>query len=495
MMTRKKLLAVFIVLIFTVAMIFADGLFYQSQAGEKAIDSSYTAQLGIPTDNTTVTDTTATATEIPANAVLQAIGNSDYPVTPGDTFLLSYSDGKNLISLNLQADSDCKVSIQSVGVVDAAGMTYSEFKGYVENLILTYYNFSAPQLQLVSCGVFSVRVYGEVSYSQYVTAWGLSRLSDLAIYALDTASTRAVEVTYRDGSKKTYDLFNALRNGSAEDNPILAPGCEVRFQKASAIVSLDGAVARSGVYQPAEGESLYVLIQNYAGGLLGSADAQSIRISNYAGGAYSSRYVSLEDAKSYMPENGDVISAVYSSQSLPYVTISGAIVPDAASDTISTTNRTMYSFIPGETVQQLLANISSMLTSTSDASAAYILRDGSRISIADKDIVLEQGDTVVIPFSSQAITVTGYVQNPGTFEYVPGMTSDYYIALAGGFTDSASGKVKVSGGSKDSIPAGATIKANNNNLTTTLTLTATVVSLVSSILLMITYGHTVLGYF
>ena len=109
MMTRKKLLAAFIVLAFTAAMIFADGLFYQSQAGAEAIDSSYAAQLGIPTENTAVT-----ATTIPANAVLQAIGNSDYPVTPGDTFLLSYSEGKNLISLNLQADSNCKVSIQSV---------------------------------------------------------------------------------------------------------------------------------------------------------------------------------------------------------------------------------------------------------------------------------------------------------------------------------------------------------------------------------------------
>jgi len=490
MFTKKKLLAIVMVLALTAAMIFADGLFYQSQAGAEAIDSSYTAQLGILT-----VDTSKTVASIPTNAVLQAIGSSDYPVTPGDSFMLSYSDGKNLVSLTLQADSDCNVAIQSVGVVKASGMTYREFKGYVENLISTYYTFSSPELKLVSCGVFSVRVCGEVNYSQYVTAWGLTRLSDLAVYAMDTASTRAVEVTYRDGSKKTYDLYNSLRNGSSEDDPLLAPGCEVRFLKASTIVSLDGAVSRAGVYQPAEGETLYDLIENYGGGLLNSADAQSIRVSNYVEGAYSSRYFSLDAAKSYIPENGDIVSAVYTSQSLPYVTISGAIVPEAGSDEISTSNRTMYSFIPGETAQQLIANISSMLTSTSDASAAYILRDGSKISIAKGDVALEQGDTIVIPFSSQAITVTGYVKNPGTFEYIPGMTSDYYIALAGGFTNSASGKVKVSGGSKDSIPAGATIKANNNNLTTTLTLTATVVSLVSSILLMITYGHTVLGYF
>ncbi len=494
-MVNRKFIAVILVIVVAAATASADGLFDQSQTTGIAIDGSYTSQLGFPS-----VSGTASLVSIPTDAVLQAIGDSEYPVTPGDTFTLSYMEGKNLVTLKLQADSDCKVAIQSIGVVDAAGMTYGVFKDTVENLISTYYTFSSPQLQITGCGIYSVRIYGEVSYSQYVTAWGLSRLSDLAPYATDSASTRAVEVTYRDGSTKTYDLFNALRNGVEKDNPLLAPGCQVRFPKASTIVSLDGAVSRAGVYQSLEGETLYDLIQNYGGGLLGSADSQSIKISNYADGVYYARSVSLDDAKTYVPANGDAVTVQYSSQNLPYVTVMGSISPVAGNDIISSTNRARYSFIPGETAQQLLGSISSILNSTSDVSSAYVLRDGRKIRIAGDPIALEQGDSVVIPFSSLAITVTGYVQNPGTFEYIPGMTSDYYIALAGGFTNSASGRVKVTGigggaASGSEIPAGATIQAKSNNLATTLSLTATVVSLVSSILLMITYGHTVLSYF
>ena len=81
------------------------------------------------------------------------------------------------------------------------------------------------------------------------------------------------------------------------------------------------------------------------------------------------------------------------------------------------------------------------------------------------------------------------------------MTADYYVSLAGGFSASSSGRVKIldASGNKikaaDNVPSGATIVANNNNFDKGLALTASIVSLVSSVLLMITYGHTVLGYF
>lgn len=488
MKARKALLAIALLIVVSVAFVFADGLFDESQSSG-AIRYSFSSQLGLP----------QTSTSLPANAVLLAIGNSEYPVTPGDSFVLNYSDGRSLVTQNLQADSDCKVSIMSVGVVDAAGMTYRQFKAHVENLIATYYAYSMPQVQLLSCGVFSVKVSGEVSYSQFVTAWGLSRLSDLAAYAGQFASTREVEVTYSDGSKKTYDLFAALRDGSSEDNPLLAPGCEVRFLKAKTIVSLDGAVHREGIYQLCEGETLYDLIQNYGCGIMNYADAQSIKVSNYSEGSFIARYLTLEDAKTYMPANGDVVSVMHSSQNLPYVTIVGAITPSAGSDSLTTANRTTYSFLQGETLEQLLSNISSMLLSTSDVSRAYILREGSRLKKTDSmELVL--GDTIVIPFSHQTVTVTGYVMRPGTFEYVPGMTTDYYIGLAGGFTGSASGRVKVVGPDGGSVsgtevPAGATITAKNNNLTTNIALTASILAILTAVLDILIDTHTITTWF
>ncbi len=494
-MSRKNLITIMVLVFVSLAVVYADGLFVQSPVYSHDVEYSFASQLGIE-----LSEEDPTAIIIPENTVLQAIGDSEYPVTPGDVFSLVYSDGRNVISLELQADSDCKVMIQNIGSVDAAGMTYRTFKAHVESLISTYYTFSSPQLQLKSCGVYSVRISGEVVFSQFVTCWGLTRLSDLATYATKYASTREIQIKYRDGSVKSYDLFKALRNGSFEDNPLLAPGCEVIFKKASAIVSLSGAVKNEGVYQMEEGQTLFDLITVYGEGLLSSADSQSIMVANYLDGSYVAKYLTIEDAKGYIPANGDVVTAVYNAQNAPYVSITGAITATEGSTSLSMANSADYRFTEGETAMQLLAKISSMILSTGDVSSAYILRDGKRIAIDSSDAVLQVGDNIIIPFSRQTVTVTGYVNNPGTFAYVPGMTSDYYIALAGGFSGSSSGRVKViaSDGSSANgkvVPAGATITAKNNNLTTNLTITASVVSLISSILLMITYGHTISTYF
>ena len=492
MLKRRSILVSLILIAMVLPFAFADGLFVQSPSYAQTVGYTYGSQLGFSGAEATAADT-----GIPKDAVLRAIGDSEYPVTPGDVYSLTYSDGKNLVTLALQADNDCKVAIPSIEVIDAYGMTYKEFKAKVEQTISKYYTYSSPQLTITSCGVFSVKILGEVSYSQNVTVWGLSRLSDLAPYVGPYASTRAVEVSYRDGSRKTLDLFKALREGSSEDNPLLAPGCTVRFLKASAIVSLDGAVERAGVYQPLKGETLYDLIQVYGGGLLNSADAQSIMVSNYVDGSYVAKYFTLSETKSYIPVNGDVVNVIYTAQKNAHVSVTGAIVSPENGNSVSMANSIDYSFTEGETAEHLLSSIGPMILSTGDVSSAYVLRDGKRLSVST---ALKAGDNIIIPFSRQTVTVAGYVKNPGTFAYVPDMTSDYYIALAGGFSSSSSSRVKVTNAngakvSSDNVPSGATVYAKSNKLSTSIALTASLVSLVSSVLLMITYGHTVLGYF
>ena len=492
MLKRRAILVSAILIVLALPFAFADGLFLQSAQYPQTNDYSYSSQLGLPSLETDISNIS-----IPADSVLRAIGDSAYPVTPGDRFTLAYSDGKNLITLELQADNDCKVSIPSIEVIDANGMTYKEFKAEVEETISKYYTYSSPQLMLTGCGVFSLRVTGEVSYTQYVTAWGLSRLSDLASHAGEYASTRKVEITYRDGSRMECDLFNALRNGSDADNPLLAPGCEVRFLKAETIVSLEGAVEKTGVYQLLEGESLYDLIQVYGGGLLSSADSQSIMVSNYVEGSHVAKYMSLGESRSYIPANGDVVRVVYSAQKNLHVSVTGAIASAGDSDNLSMANSIDYSFAEGETAEHLIADISPLILSTGDVSSAYVLRDGKRLSLST---ALKAGDNIIIPFSRQTVTVSGYVNNPGTFAYVPDMTSDYYVALAGGFSSSSSGRVKVttSSGAKadaQNVPSGATVYAKNNNFATGLALTGTIVTLLTNILILVTYGHTVLGYF
>ncbi len=499
---KRTAILILILLIVSAAAVSAsaNGLFVQSPLYPTGIDYSYASQLGLAPELSA-----ANLTSVPADSVLQAIGNSAYPVTPGDRFALSYSDGKSLITLELQADTDCKVTIPSVAVVDAAGMTYRDFKLHVENLISTSYTYSSPQLSITSCGVFSVRISGSVSYARYVTAWGLSRLSDLAVYADDLASTRNVTVTTPDGNSVSYDLYKAMREDSSQDNPLLVPGSEIVFNRATATVGIGGAVKRPGAYQPLAGESLYDMIDRYCNGLLNSADRQSITVSNYAGGSYSAKTMDIEAAKAYIPADGDTVTVAFSAQSMPYVTVTGAIATPADSSTVSAAGKILYQFIPGETAQQLIRNIADLLIGTSDTNSVYILRDGARIMVdvsdaltsPDKgDVVLQQGDTVVIPFSQFTVTVTGSVNSPGSYAYMPDRGAEYYINLAKGYSaDSArSFKIVDRDGKKintDVVPADSTIIVNRNNLTANLAIVASVLSIVSAVLTIIINGHTI----
>jgi len=54
-----------------------------------------------------------------------------------------------------------------------------------------------------------------------------------------------------------------------------------------------------------------------------------------------------------------------------------------------------------------------------------------------QDIVLRDDDIVVVASDLQSVLVQGQVANPGYVAYVPGMSPEYYIAQAGGFSELA----------------------------------------------------------
>ena len=494
---RKTTIILMIIAVIFAQGVFADAITLQSpyanivqSAGKSAEGTLYASQLGV----------SSVDVKIPDNPVLLALGSADYPVTPGDKYVLSYYDGSSLITLNLQADIDCQVSIPTFGTVDAADMTFGDFARTVETMVGNYMPYSSPQVTLVSCGLFSVRVSGAVKYSQVVTVWGLSRLSSLAPYADDFASTRAVEVVLSDGRTETYDLLKALRGGAFEEDPLLKPGSEVRFLPASRIISVSGAVKRPGTYQPLEGETLDEIITNYCGGYLLSADKDNVTVSLLRDGVNVTENLEGQDqVASYVPSDGDSIFVAYNTQNLPYVTVTGAITAADSSNSLTGTNvagKVTYRFVPGETALQLVRNISNLLTSTSDVAGMYILRDGERIQIDASDalisnengnVVLQQGDTVVIPFSQLTVVVSGAVNNPGTFSYVPDRGAEYYINLAKGYSDDASKRYKVvdRDGKKvtgDVVPADATIIVSKNNLVANIALTASILGIVTSVL-------------
>jgi protein involved in polysaccharide export with SLBB domain len=84
--------------------------------------------------------------------------------------------------------------------------------------------------------------------------------------------------------------------------------------------------------------------------------------------------------------------------------------------------------------------------------------------------LIEENDTLIIPFRQYFVTVAGSVASPGRYPYIPDREWDYYIALAGGFIPERNSResitiVDISGkrlGKTDTIVPEAIITARTN---------------------------------
>ena len=110
------------------------------------------------------------------------------------------------------------------GKLNAEGMKFSELKPQIEQIIADAYPRSLPSVTITSVGVFQVPLLGEVPESRFVTAWGLSRLSEVVEGNLGTySSIRDIEIISANGSRRKYDLLLARNHGNLNENPYVRP--------------------------------------------------------------------------------------------------------------------------------------------------------------------------------------------------------------------------------------------------------------------------------
>lgn len=415
-----------------------------SVVDSSAIASSYAAQLNI-----TATEE-PTGTELQQKRVLSAIANTNYPVTPGDTLVLFYTEGSNTVNLTLQVDGSYRVTIPAIGTVDGKGKTFVLFAREIEQLVVTYLPFSMPRVSLVGTGAFSVTVRGEVTSTREVPAWGLSRLSTVVSSATQYASTRQVQVASVDGTSESYDLYAALREGDLQQNPLVRAGDVVTISQADRLVTLVGEVSRPGVYQPLDGEGLVDILNRYGNGVLPSGDASAVLVRRFGAGESANVDVLRVEKSNFdnFPLNN--MDTVFVSPLAPLsraVTIEGAVNMgdvQVQSSALSSSGRVYYQFFPGETILEMMQSITGRFSAVSDLKATYLLRADRLIPVDVQNILmggpsnvanlkLQEGDRFVVPFNQLFVNVAGGVLRPGTFPYIPDKSAAYYINLAGGF--------------------------------------------------------------
>ena len=87
----------------------------------------------------------------------------DYLVTPGDIYTLSYNALGATVRYTIVVDPTFNVRVSNLGVIDAEGKTFFEFKKEVEDIVSSNFPMSGVQLVLSVPGPYKIVVRGEVS--------------------------------------------------------------------------------------------------------------------------------------------------------------------------------------------------------------------------------------------------------------------------------------------------------------------------------------------
>ena len=366
----------------------------------------------------------------------------DYMVTPGDVYTLTFVVGGQPVSHTLVVDTDYRIRVANMGIVNGRGQTFVQVRNRVEAVVSNNHPLSGPQLVLTEPAVFRVFVTGEVYSAGDRSAWGLTRLSSLVDENLTRlASTRNVTVRAANGQVRTFDLFQFWRFGNQAQNPHLRPGDVVTFNRVQRLVTIQGEVERSGTYQLLAGENLRELVQLYGNGLTPLADLSRMTLRRFVGGdEVSGDIILLSEADitgNFALEHMDVIS-------IPNITDFRPAVPVERierSITLAGAVRRPGTFelMPHENLRELIEVYGDGLTPLADLTRITLRRyvggdevSGDIILLTEEDIAddfaLRHMDVITIPNITdfrpavpverveRSITITGAVRRPGTFE-------------------------------------------------------------------------------
>ncbi len=387
-----------------------------------------------------------------------AMSSSNYLVTPGDIYTLAFSTGATTVKYTIPIDISYKVRVANLGVLDASNMTFVQFRKQVEDLVNKNFPMSGVQFVLTTPSTFKVVIKGEVKQTCERDSWALTRLSSIISGCVtEFSSVRNITITSHDGSVKTYDLFLAKRDGDLSQDPYLKPGDVVTLGRIDRKVSVRGSVERPGAYELLPGENLTQLINRYAGGLDKYADVSRIELTRlisedkHLGDKI---YLSKENIDDdYVLECWDSVYVTSLNEVRPAIYVEGAIrgevtaktKEDTESTPLTSSSRRIVYFHSDEDYAYLIRKNAHWFTGISNLEDAYIKRGQEVIPVNIYTVLhnpdyrikldVQADDILVIPFRQFFVNVSGAVAVPGRYPYVPDRDYNYYIGLAGGFTD------------------------------------------------------------
>lgn len=391
----------------------------------------------------------------------------DYVLGPGDEIIIDIW-GLNEATIKQEITPEGRIIVSQVGPIQLAGLTIKEAKGKIKSSLSKIYSSlrsgsSQMSVTLGDVRTIMVNVMGEV---EVPGTYRLSSFSTVftALYRAggitEIGSLRNVNLIRGGEVYAVIDVYDYIFAGKLDVNVALKEGDVINVPAYTSLVSIEGFVKRPMFYELKENEGLAKLIA-YAGGYSGGAWQQEANVERNDGRTNHIFTVTSDKMESFVMKDGDAAYVsgsdveVFSNR----VEIKGAVYRPGKFE------------LGGEiaTVKQLVEHAGGLMEDAFLGRAQIVREKQDRslelVAVPIKgimegtaaDILLKRNDILIISNINEIelkgdFTITGYVVNPGKYQFAEHTTVEDLILLAGGLSEGAS-SAKVDVARRINIPS------------------------------------------
>ena len=338
---------------------------------------------------------------------------------------------------------DGAINVPYAGVVSVIGLTIKEAKAKINQLLAgNGYNtlrtgqsqltISLKEIRSVDVTVVGGKIPGRYTIPAIASPY---HVLHLAGGPAAKGSYRSIRLMRNGEQVATIDLYELLVNGTKHDDIRLEDGDVIFIPTYEARVTLAGEFKRPRTFELLGEESLQDLL-TYSGGFTEQAYKGKVYVERISAVGFVSHVVGATQFGEFAPQNGDFIFAdTLNDRFRNRISITGGVqIPG------------YYGISEGLTLEGLVALAGGYREDAAQSQAVIARKDltgrWSYRSVASMEQILQEGDSVVVGYSTQydahrMISVSGEVNTSVEFNYGEGLTLANAITLAGGFTDFA----------------------------------------------------------
>ena len=371
----------------------------------------------------------------------------NYRLGPGDAVNIDIW-GASQESITETISPDGTITIEAIGVVQLGGLSVSQAKARLRQVLGPRFQGSKIELTLGQTRTITISVMGEVKVPGTYTMSAFATVYN-ALYMAggpnEIGTLRNVKV-YRQGRLlSNVDVYDFLLNGKLTGDVRLQDNDVITVSPYEALVNITGKVKRPMFYEMKTSESAATLIR-YAGGFTGDAYRKAVRINRKAGQQYSVFSVGEFDLNSFRLMDEDSVSIDSTlTRYQNMVEIKGAVfrpgmyhvggnistvkalveAADGLTEGAIGQHAVMHRMRADRTLEVQSVDISGILEGTAPD---VPLRNEDVIYIASREERNEQ----------KTVTISGEVLYPGVYRFAENETVEDLILQAGGPTEAAS---------------------------------------------------------